>query len=150
MLILLISNLPEMDYYRNLILKSSSFPRSLAKFGKGVTEVERRDWLLYRTLFKTWPNEIRKPIYGDYAIVNPSYKIKVDPRILKPPSKIIYTTSESWVICKGGSYRESPKQMFDHSDIVVSDPILNSWEVNSRMEIVLFKIVRQDYADQEI
>ena len=120
-LIVIFNRLRDLSAYRNLVLVSSAIPDSFGKIAHGVDEIPRHDWLFYKALLAALPNGIRRPVYGDYTIVNPEFKPK-DMRMIKPAGKIVYATAATWATCKGPAFRGNEEQMFDHCRIIVSNP----------------------------
>ena len=114
-------NLRNLSEYRNLVLISSAIPDSFRGIKKGVDEIPRHDWLFYELFVDSLPSGVRRPVYGDYTVVHPEFKI-MDMRMIKPPGKIVYATPKTWAICKGGSFRDHPEQMISHCKIIMDNP----------------------------
>ena len=108
-----LSGLVGLEEYRNLVVVSSAIPESFGKLEKGRNEIPRHDWRFYKVLIGRIPQEMRHPTYGDYAIVHPEFKVG-DMRFIKPPGKLVYTTRDSWIVFKGGPFRDDSSQMHDH------------------------------------
>ena len=102
-----------LEDYRNLVVVSSAIPESFGRIKKGRDEIPRHDWRFYKVLIGRIPQEMRHPVYGDYGIVHPEFKVG-DMRFIKPPGKLVYTTRDSWIVFKGGSFRDDSSQMHDH------------------------------------
>src|SRR5208283_850440 len=77
------------------------------------------DWLFYRALVETLPERMRRPNFGDYTIVHPEFS-PVDMRTIKPAGKVVYTTTDSWEVRKGGAFRDNPQQMHAHCASIVA------------------------------
>lgn len=95
-----IANIPNLNNWRSFIISATSFPESMGEIKSPMEIRERKEWKLFTGLIKNLQNGGRKPIFSDYTIRSPSY-IKVDPKILKPKNRIIYTIDDCWVIYKG-------------------------------------------------
>lgn len=122
-LIEILNSYRDLSAYRNLVLISSAIPESYGQIAKGIDEIPRHDWLLYKTLLATLPQGMRRPVYGDYTTVNPEFSLNnLDMRMIKPAGKIIYATPTIWATCKGRAFRGNEKQMIDHCRTIVSDP----------------------------
>ena len=117
-----LETLPRIDDYRNVVLLGTALPASLAHIGKGMGRVPRHDWKFYRRLLSQAPPTMRRPLFGDYAIVHPNF-VAVDMRLIKPAGKLVYATNDEWLIYRGGAFRDDPDQMHDHCS-----KLLNSGE----------------------
>ena len=107
--------------YRNLVLISSAIPSSFRDIEKGIDEIPRHDWLFYKVYFDSLPRGMRRPVYGDYTVIHPKFKI-LDMRKIKPLGKIVYTTPKTWAICKGDSFYDHPEQMISHCRTIMNNP----------------------------
>ena len=110
------------DEFRNLVLVGTAIPESLAPVPKGSSEIPRHDWLFYHILLQNLPSTMRRPLYGDHTIVHPSFKA-VDMRALRPAGKVLYTTSKTWAIRKGGAFQDDRSQMHAHCSAIVTEPL---------------------------
>jgi hypothetical protein len=117
-LIVSIRRITELNAYRNFVLLGTSFPESMADLEKGESSVPRLHWKLYKTLIASMTTSVRRPNFGDYTIVHPSF-VALDMRKVKPAGKIVYSTSEAFKVHKGGSFRDNREQMHDHCEAVV-------------------------------
>ena len=121
-LIVTLRRLGDLQAYRNLVLIGTAMPETFRDVAKGVDEIPRHDWLFYKTLVARLPSGMRRLNFGDYTIVHPKFKA-LDMRLIKPAGKLVYTTRSSWMVCKGGAFRENPKQMHDHCENLVNKGI---------------------------
>lgn len=120
------SSITGLNAYRNVVIIGTSFPESMGDIAKGTSTLSRDDWKFYKALTAAMPPGKRRPTYGDYTIVHPSF-VALDMRQVKPAGKVVYTTSEAWKILKGGSFRDDRLQMHDHCQaITTSDYFLGS------------------------
>lgn len=117
--ITVLGKLGDLYGFRNLVLIGTAFPQTLKDIAKGADEIPRHDWLFYQTLLAALPAATRRPNFGDYAIVHPDFA-PLDMRKFKPAGKLIYTTSSSWSVFKGGAFRDNPAQMHDHCAALLS------------------------------
>lgn len=111
--------LGELHAFRNIVLIATAIPKTFKNLAKGGDEVPRHDWMFYKTLKVRLPNGVRLPIFGDHTIVHPDF-VPIDMRKVKSSGKVVYTTSNSWLVHKGGAFRDNPAQMHDHCARVVA------------------------------
>lgn len=90
---------------------------NLSKIRKPGGEPTRHEWFLYQQLIKELSGT-RKPTFGDYTIESPEF-ISLDMRFLKPAGKIVYTTDNTWLVPKGGSFRDNREQMIIHCKTII-------------------------------
>ena len=114
-----INRLGDLWDFRNLVIISTAIPKSFGEIAKGIDEIPRHDWLFYKALLAILPKGMRQPVFGDYTVVHPEFT-PMDMRKIKPAGKIIYPTEETWTTCKGGAFRDNPKQMHDHCKKIVN------------------------------
>lgn len=108
--------------YRNLVLIGTAIPKTFINIATGTDEVPRHDWLFYQALIARQPSGMRRPNFGDYTTTHPEFTAG-DMRHIKPAGKVVYTTSDSWSVWKGGSFRDNREQMYDHCVDIVSKNI---------------------------
>jgi hypothetical protein len=104
--------------YRSLTILGTAFPENMPP-GKADGTLKRHDWLFYKEFIKMLPEGFRIPAFGDYTTVHPSFKADFDMRTIKPAGKIVYTTTDVWILKKGGSFRDNRLQMHDHCASIV-------------------------------
>ncbi|GAN87832.1 beta family protein [Komagataeibacter intermedius] len=109
----------DLEIFRNFTIISTAIPETFKDVARGADQLVRHDWLFYQTLITTLPTHMRRPNYGDYAIVNPNFA-PVDMRKIKASGKLVYTTPKTWEIRKGGAFRDHPEQMHDHCASIVA------------------------------
>jgi len=112
-----LSKLSNLEQFRSFTILGTAFPESIA--GKIPNAIARHDWLFYKVFVTSLPAGFRKPMFGDYTTVNPSFKADIDYRMIKPAGKVVYTTPDSWVVEKGGAFRDNPKQMHGHCKRII-------------------------------
>ncbi len=115
-----LNRLGDLSSFRNLVIASTAIPESFGKIARGIDKIPRDDWLFYKALIASLSGGIRHPIYGDYTVVHPEF-IPMDMRMIKPAGKIVYTIDDFWATCKGGPFRDNPKQMHNHCKTIVND-----------------------------
>lgn len=118
-LILAMRRLGDLHAFRNFVVIGTAIPESFKDVAKGVDHLPRHDWLFYRALLAKMPDGMRRPNYGDYAIVHPEFAA-VDMRMIRAAGKLVYTTPTVWEVRKGGSFRDHPEQMHDHCAAIVA------------------------------
>ena len=109
-LIGVLQELGDLHAYRNFVLIATAMPDTFKDMTKGYNEIPRHDWMFYRTLIARLPTMMRSPSFGDYTIVHPKFA-PVDMRMIKAAAKVVYTTPYSWVVHKGGAFRDNRAQM---------------------------------------
>jgi hypothetical protein len=102
----MLSALPHMQQWRDLVLAGSSFPPNLSDFAADtVGSVAREEWSVWQAI-RTAARATRVPTFGDYAIAHPDPTVSdVDPRLIQMSANIRYTTDASWLIFKGRGVR---------------------------------------------
>lgn len=105
--------------FRSFVLIGTSL--NLSEVKKPGGEFERQEWLFFRELVELGGNDGQVPSYGDYAIETPAFQ-DIDFRMMKPAGKIVYTCEDTWLISKGGAFRDNPSQMVGHCIQVKSSP----------------------------
>jgi len=117
-LIAAMSVVDNIDEFRNYILMGCAYPETIA-LDKPGGELIRHDWLFYRTFLTKLGDSDRIPNFSDYTIVNPEFTPR-DMRMIKSGGRVVYTTSGSWFIRKGGAFRDNPQQMHVHCADIIS------------------------------
>jgi hypothetical protein len=106
----------DLESYRSLIVAGMSLKLSEVKKPGG--EVPRLEWAMYKEMLSSI-KDIRVPSYGDYTIETPKF-FDTDMRLLNPAGKIVYTCDDTWLIPKGGSFREDSSQMKAHCEKILN------------------------------
>lgn len=96
----LMSQIPDLDRWRSLILASGAFPVDLTKFPLGRSSLERLDWLTWETLVSNSASTRRLPTFSDYTIQHPVFR---EPGDFPPSASIRYAAPQHWVIMRGES-----------------------------------------------
>jgi len=108
----IISGLPQLTAWRNVILSGSAFPTSLAGIPRGaLLKIERAEWTMWRILASGARSVARTPTFSDYAIQHPE-PFEADPRVIKPTASLRYTTDAHWLIVKGPDWKKTGSQAF--------------------------------------
>ena len=68
-----IQNIGDLWAFRSFVLIGTAYPESLGSIEKPGGELPRHDWNFYKTLTGKLPTGGRRPNYGDYTIVPPSF-----------------------------------------------------------------------------
>lgn len=118
-LIVALRKMGDLASFRNLALIGTAIPETFKDIAKGADEIPRHDWMFYQTLMAKLPQDMRRPNFGDYTIVHPNFT-PVDMRKIKSAGKVVYTTPRSWLVRKGGAFRDNPAQMHDHCTAIVA------------------------------
>jgi hypothetical protein len=117
-LVAALQNIDHLDSYRSFVVIGTAFPDSMAEVSPPGGDIKRHDWKFYEELLKTLPKDMRRPNFGDYTTVHPTF-VAIDMRKIKPAGKIIYTNKDHWHIRKGGAFRDNPDQMHGHCEHIV-------------------------------
>lgn len=113
--------LADLGLFRNFVLIGTAIPESMGDVTKEGADLPRHDWLFYNELLAKLPSAMRRPNYGDYTIVHPSFA-PVDMRMIKSAGKVVYATSKVWNVVKGGAFRDNPQQMHGHCSEIIKRP----------------------------
>lgn len=114
-----LKRLGNLNDFRNFIVVGTAIPASFRGIARGEDEIARHDWIFYKEFVAKLPKTIRRPNFGDYTIVHPSFT-PVDMRVVKAAGKIVYATLTSWEVRKGGAFRDDPEQMHSHCASIVA------------------------------
>jgi hypothetical protein len=137
-----LGKLGDLNPFRNLVLIGTAIPETFRDIAKGADEIPRHDWLFYQALLASLPKHTRRPNFGDYTIVNPSFT-PIDMRKVKSAGKVVYTTARSWAVRKGGAFRDNPKQMHDHCAAIVGAGIFKGAGYSSGDDYIAKCALRQ-------
>ena len=106
----LVSGLPYLNRWRTFTILGTSFPETMAVVKKGMENIPRYEWQLYKKLIIIFKcTGLRIPTFGDYAIAHPKV-VEMDMRIIKLAATIRYAIENNWCIVKGKSFRDDQKQ----------------------------------------
>jgi hypothetical protein len=90
--------------WRSIVVAGTAFPRDLSAVGRGLSLLERTEWLNYRSL-RLLDETKSAPRFADYGIANPDPGGDVDPRLMSLSAHLRYTQTDAWVISKGQLFR---------------------------------------------
>lgn len=123
-----IEALPAVQEWRSLVLCTGAYPAELGSFvGKNETkELPRRDWELWRQLMTSPGGLSRLPSFGDYGIARADWLSPFDPTEMSISGKIVYTSSEDWVITKGEKLTTNPLQFHELAQRLRGHPLFLS------------------------
>jgi hypothetical protein len=113
------SKLTNLDSFRSFVVIGTAYPDSVQDIAVPGGEIERSDWIFFKRLIAAMPASMRRPNFGDYTIVNPTFTANFDMRMIKPAGKVVYTFKDKWMIRKGGSFRDNRTQMHQHCAHIV-------------------------------
>lgn len=109
----LISSKTRLNAWNTFGIIGTSFPQTLSKYKKGISLVERKEWILYKLLSTNLQNRgVRIPVFGDYAINNPILQKVMDWRKVKRMANIRYTINEKWLIVKGENVKDHKSEQY--------------------------------------
>jgi hypothetical protein len=94
----LLTRIPMINSWRNLILSGGSFPKDLSGFSVGINKHPRDDWQYWRNQIELLAGNVRKPNYSDYTIIHPGYE---PPAEALPSASFRYTHDREWIIFRG-------------------------------------------------
>lgn len=118
----MLQQLPLLARWRTLTIAGGSFPTALpsATF-RPTGSTPRFEWLGYRALVTSMPDNIRVPTFSDYSVSAQSTE-QLDPRIVDPLAKIKYTVDDAWFIAVGTQVKRNGRDQY----IDLCKSILNS------------------------
>lgn len=108
----MLQQLPLLARWRTLTIAGGSFPTSLpsATFRPSGT-TPRFDWLGYRALVLSMPENIRVPTFADYSVSAQSTEL-LDPRVVDPLAKIKYTVGDEWFLAVGTQVKRNGRDQY--------------------------------------
>ncbi len=102
----IMNQIPHINAWRSLVFCASSFPENLSEVSaESTVPLQRAEWLLWKELHKKRDRLERVPMYGDYAIANPTISA-IDPRLMRMSANLRYTSTNDFVISKGQSIKK--------------------------------------------
>lgn len=111
----LLSDIPEIDSFRNIILAGASFPETLTECEKHeLCFTERYEYKLWTDTKKYNKKYNINLIYSDYCVNHPKYMEYIIG--MSPSFNIRYTTDDSYMIIKGDTIKKGglePKSIID-------------------------------------
>ncbi len=87
----------------SVTLAGGSFPIDLTGRKKGVTDLDRVEWLVWEKIRAKSKYEAVR--YSDYAVTNPSRLPEINPKEVNPSISIRYATPKAWKLYKGGGFK---------------------------------------------
>lgn len=84
---------------QSVTLMATSFPESLAGMTKAIERFPRHEWQLYKAVIAALPEDVRRPIFGDYGIAAISFA-QGDMRYMRGSPNIRYTIDDAWVVVR--------------------------------------------------
>lgn len=117
-----LAKVQSLEKFRSFVIMGTAFPESFQNVAVPGGVLPRHDWLFYKEFVATLPKTLRRPAYGDYSIVSPTFVANFDMRLVKPAGKVVYTTPNEWVVRKGGAFRDNRTQMHGHCAHIVKLP----------------------------
>jgi hypothetical protein len=101
----LLPDIPEIQSFRNIILSSSAFPKTLSSFGKyEIHHISRYDYQLWSSLLYLEKRYNIKLKYSDYCINHPSFFEYIPG--MSPAFNIRYSTNDSFIVIRGDSTKK--------------------------------------------
>lgn len=119
---LVLSQVPHLTEWRNLIIVASSFPKNLRGVERdSIKTLTRTEWDAWKLMYEKREKIGRLPVFGDYSISNPEFA-EIDPRVMDMSAAIRYSSESEWVIFKGKSIRMASFKQFNKlsADLVSS------------------------------
>lgn len=102
-----INSIDHLSEYKNLIIAATSL--KMSQVARPGSEQTRHEWHLYQEIVKD-ASSPPNLIFGDYTIESPGF-LQGDMRLINPAAKLIYSCESSWLIKKGGAFRDDRAQM---------------------------------------
>ena len=99
-------HLPYAQDWLSVTIVGTSMPQAMPT-GRGVHQLVREEWNLYRELTGTASQLQRTPTFGDYAIAHSDPTVPVDPRLMNITATLRYTSGDSWLVARGDAFKAS-------------------------------------------
>jgi len=106
-----LSRVSILNKFRSFVLTGTSMLESLGEIDTPGATIPRHEWLFYQYLINNLRDNVRRPNFGDYTIVAPTFSMNFNMALIKPAGRIIYTYGGNWIIRKGSAFRDNPNQM---------------------------------------
>ncbi len=97
----LVSEIPDPELWRALILAGGAFTKDLSEFPLGRSNLQRLDWLAWRDLAGSTVGTLRLPTFSDYTVQHPNFQ--EPPEFASVSASIRYAAPEYWTIMRGES-----------------------------------------------
>lgn len=85
---------------RSVTILATSFPDSLSDLKQAIQFLPRREWVLYKALVASLPQNVRRPGFGDYAVAAVTFA-QGDMRFMRGSPNIRYAVDDGWLVAKG-------------------------------------------------
>ncbi len=99
-----LASLPRIRDWRSLTVAAAGFPLPPLNYTKGISVLEREDWLSYRSL-ATGAAPPRMPTFADYGAGTLDPTVDVDPRVMSISATFRYTVPDAWLFAKGDLFK---------------------------------------------
>lgn len=99
-----LNNLDYLPDWKTLTVAATAMPSTLPP-GRGVSVIERADWIHYSSIRSKRTALLRVPTFGDYAVTHPDPLSEIDPKQIQISAKLKYTSSNSWLLSRGDLYK---------------------------------------------
>ncbi|MDQ0425152.1 beta family protein [Cellulomonas iranensis] len=96
--------LPYAADWRTVTVSGAGFPKDLSGVGRGLSAVERTEWVLYQDLLAGSTTSV-VPQFGDYGVAHPDPILNIDPRLLSISAAFRYTIDLAWLVAKGELFK---------------------------------------------
>ena len=109
-----LTDVPNPDRWRTLILSASSFPLSMGIVHRNSHSMEPRgEWVAWRDFLRNGRSIPRVPTYSDCVIQHPLGVEGYNPRMMQVSASVRYALADDWLLIKGESTRGNPaRQQF--------------------------------------
>lgn len=153
-LFIAVNNLVNPSTWASISIISSSFPNNLPQSTDSTFTIQRNEFKLWSKLTDSINNNCQIQ-YGDYCILNPEY-IQMNPKLINPALKLIYTIKDNFLVYKGKSFRDyGSLQMqskcadlitkscysgsnFSYGDLYINNTATGNGKINPKTKAVTF------------
>ena len=97
------------DSLKAIYIAGHSLKMNLLKANTTAIQ-SRSEWKFFKYLYGNSLESIPNIGFSDYAVETPEFN-SMDMRLTNPSARLIYSNGDNWIIVKGSSFRNNPKQM---------------------------------------
>jgi hypothetical protein len=99
-----LASLPRIRDWRSLTVASAGFPLPPLNYAKGISVIDREDWLAYQSV-ATGVAPPRMPTFADYGAGTLDPTVDVDPRVMSISATFRYAVPDAWLFAKGDLFK---------------------------------------------
>lgn len=106
----LLRRVATLGQWKSLTLTGCGLPETVQSNDEELAKYPRTEWELFQSVRDEVSRLTKRLDFGDYTITNPNL-VELNPKLMKPSPKLVYTTNTDWLVAKGKSKR-GWKQMY--------------------------------------